>query len=238
MKNFWNAFIPKYIPNGWILQFYRFFSWLFRMSKKKIPLHEEENRRAIKDFGLMQDGFIENQCQWIYTSFVHKSIQYSGCEVIAVYNALKSLGVGVTIETMVGLICTFERRGATFVPFVTDIGTSPLALCDYFKKTGFDIQTTDKKNAESLNTIGEKCDTIIATVYNNRNRITDMIHTVSITKNELGRFVVHNVNKESREKKGTFLPLDNSGNGYLSLVSAIAAMGEFTSPIFVLGIKR
>lgn len=43
-----------------------------------------------------------------------------------------------------------------------------------------------------INYIGNDFCAIIVTAYNNKNDITDMIHTVYITRRENGEYVIHN----------------------------------------------
>ena len=119
-------------------------------------------------------------------------MSYSGCEIIATYNALSALGESTSADTMVKLISTYEKDGAALFG---EFGTSPHAIEKYMKNAGYQVQTTTSTDAEKINAIGDNSDVIIATVYNDKNDITRQIHTVCITKTPEGNYVAHNTGK-------------------------------------------
>lgn len=136
-----------------------------------------------------KDEYIENQDVWQEVKFGISDMRYSGCEIIAVHNALKALGEPVSEHIVVDLIAMYEQNGAVLGG---KFGTSPYAVEDYFKERGYDVMTTTSRDPSVINRIGEKCDTVIVNAYNDRNDITAMIHTVSITRGEEGSYSVHN----------------------------------------------
>ncbi|MDE6388724.1 MAG: hypothetical protein K2L82_13075 [Lachnospiraceae bacterium] len=101
-------------------------------------------------------------------------MSYSGCEIIATYNALKALGEPVSEQTAVDLIAMYENNGAVLGG---KFGSSPYAIEDYFKEQGYDVVTTTSQDSAIINKIGESCDTVIVNAYNNKDDITAMIHT-------------------------------------------------------------
>ena len=79
---------------------------------------------------------------------------------------------------------------------------------------------TDFSSEDKINELADKYDTFITTVYNNSSDITDMIHTVSITKTGSGsnaRFSSHNTYTVSNNKYV-------SQDGFATLSDAIASV--------------
>lgn len=78
--------------------------------------------------------FIENQAEWKpvqFGCFRHHNMAHSGCEIMAVYNAMLAMGASGTAEEITGLIRHFERAGAALLG---DFGVSPIALQKYLQK--------------------------------------------------------------------------------------------------------
>lgn len=180
-----------------------------------------------------KDKYIENQNAWQEVKFGISDMRYSGCEIIAVYNALKALGEPVSEHTVVDLIAMCEQNGAVLGG---KFGTSPYAVEDYFKERGYDVMTTTSRDPSAINRIGEKCDTVIVNAYNNKNDITAMIHTVSITREEEGTYSVHNA--YYIDKKGNGIDKYVSKDGHGTLQEAIDAISKHASlSICVIGIS-
>lgn len=194
-----------------------------------------------------KDEYIENQNAWQEVKFGISDMRYSGCEIIASYNALKALGEPVSEQTVVDLIAMYEQNGAVLGG---KFGTSPYAVENYFRGRGYDVMTTTGRETAVINRIGEKCDTVIVNAYNNKNDITAMIHTVSITREEEGTYSVHNAyyvdqagknndhdkNKSDRNrKKDRYV----AKGGYDTLQEAIDAISKHDPlSIVVIGISK
>ena len=134
---------------------------------------------------------IENQAQWEDIRFGagrHHSMCYSGCEIIAVFNARKRLYGSMTPEDLAELIHRFEKKGAALRG---EFGTSPLALARYLKRSGMEVRTSYGKQ-RSVEDIERESTVMIATVYNDGNDITKQIHTVCITRDVNGGYILHN----------------------------------------------
>ncbi len=191
---------------------------------------QESNGAAI----YAKDKYIENQNAWREVKFGISDMRYSGCEIIAAYNALKALGEPVSEQTVVDLIAMYEQNGAVLGG---KFGTSPYAVENYFRGRGYDVMTTTSREAAVINRIGEKCDTVIVNAYNNKNDITAMIHTVSITRGEEGTYSVHNA--YHIDKKGNGNDRYVSKDGYSTLQEAIDAISKYGSLcIDVIGISN
>ena len=176
-------------------------------------------------------SYIENQSQWENVKFgcsPNSNMSYSGCEIIATYNALSALGESTSADTMVNMISTYEKDGAALFG---EFGTSPHAIENYMKDAGYQVQTTTSTDAEKINAIGDNSDVIIATVYNDKNDITRQIHTVCITKTPEGNYVAHNTGK-------------TSGTDYIAsdivktLNNALEQISADSQAINIIGIKK
>lgn len=139
-------------------------------------------------------GYIENQIKWNSVRFGSSTMAYSGCEIMAVYNALHAMGKEMTVQDMVELISTFERKGAVMRG---KWGCSPYAVYNYFLKCGYQTFFTCSKDMHHINEIAESCETVIAMAYNNRYDIRSMIHTISVTRDENGYYILHNAYKRN-----------------------------------------
>lgn len=205
------------------------------MTAAAIERHKEYNldmliKESQKKDGIYATGeYIENQFYWKDIKFGISDMSYSGCEIMATYNALKALGEPVSEQTVVDLIAMYEADGAVFGG---KFGTSPYAVEDYFRDQGYDVMTTASQDTAEINKIGEYCDTVIVNAYNNKNDITDMIHTVSITKDEEGTYSVHN--GYHKDRKNNYVV----NGGYGTLQEAIDAISTDPSSIDVIGISN
>ena len=108
----------------------------------------------------------------------------NGCEIIAVNNALVSLGNRKDVRK---IAMDFETNGQTlFGAF----GTSPFAIDDYFKKQGYKVKTfTGDKKIYNLDI--PDADTYIVSFWNS-DKVTDMIHTISVDKLPNGKYKLYN----------------------------------------------
>jgi hypothetical protein len=200
LKKFMLSFIPQHISNKAVLHFLDMsgkISGIF-MSRRKIEDNLKYNRMLITEKnGYAEAGrYIENQPQWKMVAFGsrrHSNMSYSGCEIIAVYNAIIALGTEMSADTMPELISHFEKHGAVFSG---TFGTSPLALYRYFASENYDVWATDKSDTAKLNEIGVKYSVFLTSFYNDKYNIKSMIHTVCITKDTSGKYTAHNAYKK------------------------------------------
>ena len=130
--NFFKALIPG-LPNFLVVGALRFFSIFSYIPKKKRILHFKENKD--KDKG----EYIEDQNLLKSLPFGSTDMAYAGCEVIAVYNLLKTLGEYTGLND---LIEAFEKKGSVFNGY---FGTSPYALYTFLKKRGLDVKFSARK---------------------------------------------------------------------------------------------
>lgn len=248
LNNFIKSFIPKHIKNDTVLAVYDLLRRKTnRISESVIRQNAVENSRLlhsenrlyivqdIPDSITSQHLYIENQAQWEEIKFgkgKKANMSYCGCGVIAVYNALAALQESISpdIDIIVGLISSFERDGAALNG---KFGVAPCAIYNYFKDKGYETVAVTDNNIEVINRIGKDFCAVVVTAYNNKNDITDMIHTVCITKRENGEYVIHNGYRKN-EVSGIW---EENRTGMFTLADAISKIGRDSAAICIIGIN-
>lgn len=143
VKSWLKGFIPQNIPNETVLGTLegaaRLETWMKQpiflfpesfpipilrpttlITAAAIERHKEYNldiliKESQKKDGIYATGeYIENQFYWKDIKFGISDMSYSGCEIMATYNALKALGEPVSEQTVVDLIAMYEADGAVF----------------------------------------------------------------------------------------------------------------------------
>lgn len=215
------------LPNKMVLHVFELGRrYLNHISEKMISDHAADNiveLNANRKRYFSKDSYIENQSRWENVRFGNgkkSSMAYSGCEIIATYNALNALGEQVSVDLLAELISAFEKDGAVNNG---DWGIAPLAIYDYFRKNGYETVYTDKRDPDIINQTGKEYDTVIVTVFNDKTNIMEMVHTVCITRTENDHYVIHNGRDASE------FPL---------LYEAITKVGPDSVPICVMGINK
>lgn len=230
------SFIPKYVSNRVLLGIYRILSICAvpgfireRHYRENRILLEEKNWEFLDKPGV----YIENQAEWGDIRFGvgrRCSMAYAGCEIMATYNARKAIGEKLSAQDMAELIHAYEARGAALWGA---FGTTPTAIAAYFRKNGFRVQTTGGRARAAAEEIGGSAAVMIATVYNDKNDITAQIHTVCITRNKDGKFVIHNAYR--RDEKGRY----RESAAYETVQEAIAYIsGRESKLIYLIGIGK
>lgn len=203
-KRYLASFIPRFISNRIVVRLYQVLSWIRvpRSVREKNYAHNLKQLREMdRELWISPSVCIENQAQWEDIRFGagrHHNMCYSGCEIIAVFNARKKLHGSGTPEELADLIRRFEAKGAALRG---EFGTSPLALMRYFKSCGMEVLISYGKQ-RSVEDIERESAVMIATVYNDGNDITKQIHTVCITRDISGGYVLHNA--YCRDKTGRY----------------------------------
>lgn len=228
------AFIPQHIKSKRVLSFYEILRRFHMISKKRIKKNAITNQNLLcnSEEILKPAQYIENQAEWKkvqFGSFYKHNMKFSGCEIMATYNALMNLGEEVSGQTMVELISHFERDGSALNG---NIGVSPVAIADFFKNSGYDVTMITDKDKSIINHLGQRNDTTIVTVYNNQQDITAQVHTVSITKEKDGKYFIHNSYHYDTHKSAYV-----SRGGYDTLQDAIDGISLDASVISVIGIS-
>lgn len=231
------SYAITHIPNCCMVSILSLFT-LVRISRKQITANREANEKILtaasaQVFGFFSpSSFIENQNEWESVRFGLSTMKYSGCEIMAVYNALVDLGNRMTARDMAELISIFEKKGSELRG---KWGCSPKSICRYFARLGYRVTMTTHTNQNAINAIGENSDSIIITAYNDRNDIRKMIHTVSVTKDDSGNYTLHNAYKRISGRYAAY-----SGNSPIkSLWDVIGAISQGqAAPICIIGINK
>lgn len=162
---------------------------------------------------------IERQCE-LENLHLGKGYNYaySGCSIIALFNALKSLGEPTDGQKLLEMQGWFETHGmAMFGHF----GIVPTAMKRYLLQEGFRVTSCFGGSRQQLDLLGEMSDTFVVVVCNGK--IRHGFHAVNIEKLEKN-FLIHNGN--SREP-----------NASLSeAVTKVSSRGSWA--VYVIGIDK
>lgn len=236
VKKFFVSFIPKHVGNRTVRMAYHVLTFI------KVPRKTREKNynsnivgliHKTLDFPDVPNAYIENQNEWSEIMFgagPHHNMKYSGCEIIATFNALKALSRCGSPESMASLISEYEACGAALLG---EFGVSPLAIVNYLKKRGLAVLATDIHGGKEMDIVDEQSQVFIATVYNDANDITRQIHTVCITKGESGGYILHNA--YYKDKNGVYVP----SIPYTTLSDAIEHISQYeVKLIYLIGIAK
>jgi len=183
--SFFKSFIPTKVSNETTLNFFEFLrktaSHKFKGNLEKNITNFSNHLKEIEK----NDGYIEDQHLYTDINYGNKTIDFCGCEIIATYNAIYDL-TGKHDVSFPHMIDSFEKDGIVFSGF---FGTAPRAIEDYLKREGFKTISSSKKS--EYDKIGEKSDALILTIFNDKNNVMNMVHTINITKKN-GGFYIHN----------------------------------------------
>lgn len=223
------GFIPGFVSDRLVIGFLDFTSKLQRPKEDLIELHYEYNKDIWKTSknkcmkAYKQKWYIEKQSELKgllygkgnqrkdkrYLKGRNLTAAENSCTVIAVYNALVSLCHGKVLVDLPDLIKTFEKRGIAYGGYY---GTSVKAMMRFFENNKIVTEMYIGKMIDDdvIDDIDRCFDTFVMTAYNNKYDITDMIHTVCITKEKEG-YVIHN---------------EDGGKTYSSLKDAVGGFRE------------
>lgn len=234
IKQFFVSFIPRHVSNGTVLRVYQLLALIpvpKKIRKKNYDHNAAQFQNAKWDFLTVPFAYIENQNEWgeiRYGWGPHHNMKYSGCEIIATFNALKALEKDGSPNFMAELISEYETHGAALWG---EFGVSPLAIETYLKRHGFSVVTTKKDDGGSLDMVDGRCQVFIATVYNDANDITRQVHTICITK-EGNRYILHNAYR--RNPDGVYV----ASIPYATLKEAIDHVsGHEVKLLYLIGIE-
>lgn len=237
------ALVPRYIPNRLVAGVMGLLQIMRKTSKDKVKENCIQNRSILEEQANVAESkvffrpsvFIENQRKWGKVCFGKGyTMAYGGCEIIAVYNALLSLGKELSAGELAELISRFERKGAVWGGMW---GVTPQSLKPYFKKLGYVVKKTWSRKEKPINRLGAESNTLIVTSYNNRDNVFDGIHTVNISKDEAGKFHVHNDYRYYRDAKGSHIYV--SHGPYDTLYEAVTKLsGGTAASLCVMGVRK
>lgn len=236
IRNLFISFIPKYVSNRLFLCVYQMLS-VVRVPWKIRERNYAHNREQLcimqEEVWKIPMTYIENQDEWKEIWFGagrHHNMSYSGCEVIATFNACKALGGLISPEQLAGLISAYESHGAVLLG---EFGTSPRAIERYFRQNGFTVAVSYGEKFDEADRIGDTYHVMIATVYNDKNDITKQVHTVCITGNRNNGYVLHNA--YLMNENGTYV----ESAPYKTVADAVSHISRYCPKlIYLIGIRR
>lgn len=242
IRHFTNTLLTRgsraitHIPNCCMVKILSLFT-LIKISGKQRKENLTANKKVLEAAACEKNGFfcpgrfIENQNEWENVRFGSSTMRYSGCEIMAVYNALLDLGNKMTAQSMAEIIDAFEKKGAEMRG---RWGCSPKSIYKYLSRQGYRITMTTCANPDTINAVGENSHSVIITAYNDKNDIRNMIHTISITKDSFGTYTLHNAYKRINGQYAAY----SKDNTIKSLGDAIGAISQGqAAPICVIGIN-
>ena len=188
------AFIPRHIKNKTIVKTFELLRKLQKLFHRNHLDHVAGNEKAfvthldeIKRCG----GYVENQNSYGDMLFGKTTMQHSGCEIFATFNAIYSL-TGKHIMSLAQMIAEFEKDGMVLSG---KFGVAPKAVRDFLEKHGFQTEfVTDETLFED---VAGRYKSLILTMYNDRNDIRGEVHTILISK-EKQQYTGHNVYCDGR----------------------------------------
>lgn len=149
-------------------------------------------RKRIAEKPEFRNALIERQADFTDMSLGKSTLDYSGCEVIAVYNLLLKYSGGDFKVELPDLIEIFEKDG---ILHAGRFGVSMKSIKKYLEEIGIEVNyTTDE---EDFDLLGHFCDHFILTVMNDREDIFRQIHTFYISKDG-ERLIAHNAGLRMR----------------------------------------
>ena len=167
-----------------------------KLIKRNFTQNDISNVQAYRKRMAEKPGFrtalIERQADFTDMSLGKSTLDYSGCEVIAVYNLLLKYGGGDLKVELPDLIEIFEKDG---ILHAGRFGVSMKSIKKYLEEIGIEVNyTTDE---EDFDLLGHFCDHFILTVMNDREDIFRQIHTFYISKDG-ERLIAHNAGLRMR----------------------------------------
>lgn len=195
------SFIPNHISNRTVagfLDLLRRIQRRLKIGRRHCRRHADENRIAIDRLLVTSaeaagrkdsPGYLEKQNNYRSIAYGRSDMAYAGCEIIAVYNALKNLGLKADLHD---LIERFEHDGMVFSG---RFGTAPYALRDYLKERGLKVETV--LDRAGYDEVALRSKVSILMLYNDSRSIFHKIHTICITKDDEG-FISHNMYGDGR----------------------------------------
>ena len=156
--SFIQSFIPQNISNETAISVFDALRKIKTVNKDNFKDNLVKNYKSyekhIKSIE-QNNGYIEDQHLYKDMFYGIKTIDYNGCGVISVFNAMKDL-TGKNEMNLPLIIDYFEEDGITLSGI---FGTAPTAIEDFFINQGF--KTISSKKEEDFAQIGENYDSFI-----------------------------------------------------------------------------
>ena len=183
------ALIPNKVDNATVVGVLDLMRKQQKAVRKDYSGHLKKNEEAFQKHSAAiakNKGFVEDQNSYTDMAYGEATMQYSGCEIFATYNAIQAI-MGKQSMTLAKMISEYEKDGMVLSG---KFGTAPKAIKDFLDKHGFQTEMTT--NEADFDCYGKKFQSLILTMYNDKDDISKEVHTVNISK-EGGKYLAHNV---------------------------------------------
>ncbi len=126
--------------------------------------------------------------------FGNTTMDENGCEVIATYNALVTLGAK---EDLCKIAAHYESDGQMLNG---TWGTNPYAAERFFKQRGYEVSKVE--GDDILNDKIPDADAYILSFWNS-DKVSESLHTVAVRKTEIGKYVIYNYKGKKNRQENT-----------------------------------
>ena len=133
--------IPNKIDNATVVNVLDLMRKQQKAIKKDFSDHLKKNEDAFQKHAAVitkNNGFVEDQNSYTDMAYGDATMQYSGCEIFATYNAIHSI-MGKQSMSLAKMISEYEKDGMVLSG---KFGTSPKAIKDFLDKHGFKTDMT------------------------------------------------------------------------------------------------
>lgn len=173
---------------------FRLSEGLNRLTRRATARRRERNRAAVAAY--TDSGPINGQQRAPVAALPYGryTMDYNGCEVLAAYNALLTLGEAAPLPEVSSW---FERRGL----FLGGVwGTHVLALPEFFQEHGFSVEAVYKDFDKAF----ADAPAAVFAFWNDAHRLRRGLHTVALAHAPDGRLAVYNLHGTDREANREF----------------------------------
>ena len=180
------------VTNNVLRAYYGIQNWYTNSPSSQSAMNYIDNKNV--DLSSYKNGYINDQNTGAVSKlkFGTNTMDNNGCEIIAVYNAMKTLGNQKDIRD---IAYHFENDGQMLGG---EFGTNPYANKKYFEKEGYKVKVVEgeKITEEEL----PKADAYIVSFWNS-NDVMDALHTVAMRKTKKGEYELFNYDVWSEKSK-------------------------------------
>lgn len=168
---------------------FRLSEGLNRLTRSATARRRERNRAAVEAYTGTGPVYGQRLAPVAALPYGRYTMDYNGCEVIAAYNALLTLG---RPEPLAEVSSWFEGRGL----FLGGAwGTHVLAIPEFFQTRGFSVETRYKDFDAAFHSVPAA----VFSFWNDVRRLRYGLHTVALAHAPDGRLAVYNLRGADRD---------------------------------------
>ena len=162
---------------------FRLSEGLNRLTRRATARRREQNRAAVAAYTGAEPVNGQRRAPVAALPYGRYTMGYNGCEILAAYNALLTLGEP---EPLSEVSSWFERRGL----FLGGLwGTHVLAIPEFFGARGFSVEVLYKDFDEAFSTVPAA----VFAFWNDARRLRSGLHTVALAHAGGGCLAVYNL---------------------------------------------